>query len=81
MKDLISFASQYNYNLNENRGPYRIINNFISQPKRAFEVFVEETPVYFSTYNSSKTQISHMIKIAEYFDSKIILYSNDLSIL
>ncbi len=79
MTDLQNFSLRYRYKLNENRGPYRLRNTFDSQPGRSFKVFVEKTPVYFSTYNGKKAQKALIDKIAEYFDSKIVLFDSNLN--
>ena len=79
MTDLQNFSLRCRYELNENRGPYRLRNTFDSQPGRAFKVFVEKTPVYFSTYNGKKAQKALIDKIADYFDSKIVLFDSNLN--
>lgn len=79
MSDLQNFSLRYRYELNENRGPYRLRNTFDSQPGRAFKVLVEKTPVYFSTYNGKKAQKALIDKIAEYFDSKIVFFDSNLN--
>lgn len=79
MSDLLNFSLRYRYELNENRGPYRLRNTFDSQPGRAFKVLVEKTPVYFSTYNGKKAQKALIDKIAEYFDSKIVFFDSNLN--
>ena len=79
MSDLQAFALRYRYDLVENKGPYRLKNTFDSQPGRAFKVLVDKTPVYFSTYNGTKAQKALIEKIAEYFDSKIVLFDSNLN--
>jgi hypothetical protein len=79
MSELQAFALRYRYDLVENKGPYRLRNTFDSQPGRAFKVLVDKTPVYFSTYNGKKVQKALIEKIAEYFDSKIVLFDSNLN--
>lgn len=81
LDQLKKFSLANKYQLQENSGPYRLINTFVKETNRVFKVFVEKTPVYLSTYNNTNYKMQLMNRIAEFNDSILYFFDSKLNLI
>lgn len=73
------FRARYNYP--DDRGPFRLMNNFTTQMNRVFSITRNNYTIYSSTYRGKKDMIRLLEIVSDYFDSQITYFDQDFNLL
>ena len=73
------FRARYNYP--DDRGPFRLMNNFTTQVSRVFSITRNNYTIYSSTYRGKEDMIRLLEIVSDYFDSQITYFDQDFNLL
>lgn len=78
VNELQDFLRDLGYKANEKKGPYRFINNYITQPNRVFAIKTKAGDVFMTTYNSSDYKYSLLSRLGDYMQINFVFYDHHL---